>query len=471
METVSLKQFAATYPADTQTPIGMYMDFVGAGPGVLLQSAEVDGRLGRYSLIAWDFRLIAECRAGRLSCSVWDSDLAPLRDFSGKEFLPGLRELMQCLSLAPPEDHPELPALTRSLVGYFGYELAGLLEPALSETLSSEDAECVLALPGKQILFDHLYQRCVILGLQEKPSPERIRGEASYSGQTQAGEAVPLISKEEFCRGVQRTRDLINSGEAIQVVHSCRFEAEFRGDPFQIYRRLRQANPSPYMFYLCFPELTMIGSSPEVLVRCTNGVLQERPIAGTRRRGENAAEDEGLAQELLSDPKERAEHVMLVDLGRNDLGRIAQPGRVSLEKFMQVERFSHVMHLTSYLQARARAGLDCLDVLGSTFPAGTVSGAPKIRAMELIQETEPHSRGPYAGAVGWLGLDKDSLNLDTGIAIRTMWLKGEKMTWQAGAGVVSDSDPEAEWQECWNKARVLQGTISQNGGGDVFANR
>jgi len=471
MSSIRMQQLAATHPSDTQTPIGMYMRFVGHEPGLLLQSAEVDGRLGRYSLIAWDFCLTARCSGGKLALSVRDPELAGLSKLGGMDFIPGLRRLMDSLELRPPETHPGLPALTRSLLGYFGYELAGLLEPALAGTLDPEDAECALVLPGRQILFDHLYQRCVLLGLEREPDPEPRHAGAGPPRETRTGPAEPAVSGETFRSGVERVREDIRAGEAIQAVLSCRFRAEFEGDPFLVYRRLRQTNPSPYMFYVNLPELTLIGSSPEVLVRCTDGVLEGRPIAGTRPRGASADEDRTLAEELCQDPKERAEHLMLVDLGRNDLGRIAEPGSVSLEGFMQVERFSHVMHLTSYLRARASRDLDALDVLRATFPAGTVSGAPKIRAMEMIHDIEPLPRGPYSGAVGWIGLDGGRLNLDTGIAIRTMWLRDGTMTWQAGAGVVSDSDPESEWQECWNKAKVLLRSLNQNGGGDVFAHR
>ena len=471
MHRFTLRQYAATHPADTQTPIGMYMRFVGDDPGLLLQSAEVDGRLGRYSLIAWDFCLTARCSGGKLSVSVRDPALSGLYKLSGTDFVPGLRQLMDSLDLFPPETHPDLPAISRSLLGYFGYELAGLLEPGLAKTLSPEDAECALVLPGRQILFDHLHQRCVLLGLERSPEPDPKTRRDREEPETRVGTVRPTVSGEEFRSGVQRVREEIRGGEAIQVVLSCRFQAEFEGDPFLVYRRLRQSNPSPYMFYVNLPDLTLIGSSPEVLVRSTDGVLEGRPIAGTRPRGTDPAQDEALARELSEDPKERAEHVMLVDLGRNDLGRIAKPGSVNLERFMQVERFSHVMHLTSYLQARVSPDLDALDVLRATFPAGTVSGAPKIRAMEMIRDIEPQPRGPYSGAVGWLGLDRDRLNLDTGIAIRTMWLRQGTMTWQAGAGVVSDSDPESEWQECWNKAKVLLRSLNQNGGGDVFAHR
>jgi anthranilate synthase component 1 len=277
--------------------------------------------------------------------------------------------------------------------------------------------------------------------------------------------------KDGYMAQVEEAKEQIRAGEAIQIVLSTRFQAPFSGDNFSLYRRLRQINPSPYTFFMRMPDMTFLGSSPELMVRCEGGNVWLRPIAGTRHRGENAAEDAELGQDLLNDPKERAEHVMLVDLGRNDLGRIAKPGSVKVDKFMQVEHFSHVMHLTSYLSAALDEGKDAIDVLQATFPAGTVSGAPKIRAMEIICELEGQDRGPYAGAIGWFGLDKDSVHMDTGIAIRSLWIEKGKASWQAGAGIVYDSDPEKEWIECQNKARVIAETLNHSGGGDDIDSR
>ena len=279
------------------------------------------------------------------------------------------------------------------------------------------------------------------------------------------------MSQEDYCASVAKARDLITQGEGIQVVLSTRFSASIDGDPFVIYRRLRQLNPSPFMFFMRLPAVTMLGSSPELLVQSIDGRIEVRPIAGTRPRGETEAEDLFNEQELLSDPKERAEHVMLVDLGRNDLGRMAEKGSVQVKKFMQVERFSHVMHLTSYVEADLKPGLDALDVLVSAFPAGTVSGAPKIWAMQTISELENMPRGPYAGSIGWMGLGSEKRNLATGITIRSLWVRGGKCLWQAGAGIVYDSVPEKEWQECRNKARVLQQALYAREDSDVFADR
>jgi anthranilate synthase component 1 len=274
-----------------------------------------------------------------------------------------------------------------------------------------------------------------------------------------------------YKKNVADTVELIRAGECIQTVLSTRFSAPFSGDPFTLYRRLRQVNPSPYMFYMRLAHLTLLGSSPEMLVRCENGVLETCPIAGTRRRGATPSEDKALEEEMLADPKERAEHVMLVDLGRNDLGRVAAPGSVKVERYMEVERFSHVMHIVSNVQARLAEGKDALDALGSAFPAGTLTGAPKVRAMEIIADMERIDRGPYGGAIGWLGLDKGRVDMDTGITIRSLWVRDGYVHWQAGAGVVFDSDPDLEWDECQNKAKVLAQVMSEKGEGDVLTHR
>ena len=270
---------------------------------------------------------------------------------------------------------------------------------------------------------------------------------------------------------VNKIKQMLRQGEAIQVVPSCRFSTPFAGDAFTLYRRMRRCNASPYMFFMDLPGITLFGSSPEVMVRCDEGKLQLSPIAGTRKRGADDLEDARLAAELQEDPTERAEHVMLVDLGRNDLGRIARPGTVNVERLMEVERFSHVMHLTSRITARLQPDLDALDVLAATFPAGTVSGAPKVRAMEIIAETEQLPRGPYAGCIGWLGLDDDNVSLDTGITIRSMWVKDGKLHWQAGGGIVFDSDPVAEWNEVYNKSAIMRTVLNTTGEDHVPAHR
>jgi len=267
---------------------------------------------------------------------------------------------------------------------------------------------------------------------------------------------TPNMSKADFEKMVIQTKQYIQAGDIFQSVLSQRWQAALGARPFDIYRALRVINPSPYMFYLRFPEVELVGASPEVLVRCEDGVIQLRPIAGTRPRGKTEEEDRAFREDLLANAKERAEHVMLVDLGRNDVGRVAHPGSVRVKDFMVVEQYSHVMHLVSQVEGRLAAGKDAYDVLRACFPAGTVSGAPKIRAMEIIEELEPSRRGPYAGAVGYLGF---SGNLDTCINIRTVVIKGRQAYIQAGAGIVADSDPEAEYQETCNKAQAMRRAI------------
>jgi anthranilate synthase component 1 len=267
-----------------------------------------------------------------------------------------------------------------------------------------------------------------------------------------SGSPVSNVTKEEFMGSVRRAKEYIEAGDIIQVVLSQRFQQEIGADPLDVYRRLRSLNPSPYMYYLHFGSVRIVGSSPEMLVRVEQGTVETRPIAGTRRRGGSQAEDGALARELRADPKECAEHLMLVDLGRNDLGRVCEYGSVKVSRLMEIERYSHVMHLASVVRGKLNAGRDAYDALASCFPAGTLSGAPKIRAMEIIEELEPARRGPYGGAIGYLSFNG---NLDACITIRTIVIKGGTAYIQAGAGIVADSDPEQEYEESLRKAEVL----------------
>ncbi|MGE4551838.1 MAG: anthranilate synthase component I family protein [Desulfovibrionaceae bacterium] len=475
---ITLSQYGKWLPADVQTPISLYLGLVGERPGILLESAEVDGRLGRYSLIAWDFRMRLTQRGGNLRVDTDDPRLAPLKDLESLPFMDGLREVLKRLAVAQPEGLGTLPPITRGLIGAFGYGVAGMLEPKLAPVIPPDLAHVELVLPGQAVLFDHLRHSCCFLALDPDAAPRPAPMEwFTELTAPDTPDPVNTPDRETYMAAVRRAKELIGQGECIQIVLSTRFQAPVSDQPFRIYRRLRQANPSPFMFYMRFADHVMLGSSPEMMARCEDGRLEVRPIAGTRPRGATEADDLALADELLADPKERAEHVMLVDLGRNDLGRIATPGSVVVRKFMNVERFSHVMHITSYVEGRLRDGLDAVDVLAATFPAGTLSGAPKIRAMEIIADLEKtpdgetQQRGPYAGCIGWIGLDPGRVDLDTGITIRSMWIKDGVCRWQAGAGIVYDSDPEKEWQECNNKARVLLEVIRGKEGGDVFARR
>jgi anthranilate synthase component 1 len=266
------------------------------------------------------------------------------------------------------------------------------------------------------------------------------------------------FSKTEFEQAVQKAKEYIVSGDVIQVVLSQRFSGEMSGDDFALYRNLRSINPSPYMFYLNFGEIKLIGASPEILVRLTDNRIQLRPIAGTRPRGDDPESDLALEKDLISDPKERAEHIMLVDLGRNDVGKVALPGSVTVPRLMGVERYSHVMHIVSNVEGLLKPDMDSFDLFMSAFPAGTVSGAPKIRAMEIINELEPTPRGPYAGAVGYFGFDG---NMDFCITIRTITVAKNRLSVQVGAGIVADSSPEAEYEETLRKAAAMLKTIEE----------
>lgn len=456
------------------TPISLFLGMTQGRDGILLESAEVDGRWGRYSVLACDMALYLICREGRLECRIGDERFAALAGFDGMPFVEGLRSVMRSLEVLPDESCPDLPPITRSLCGYFGFEAAALFNPKLAAVMDVKAAECVLCLPGTMMLFDHMYNRLAQVSIGEHR--EVAGGHASLY----ASVSEDMIDENMVeCRpdgqgyqgAVEHIREMLRQGEAIQVVPSVRFSTPFEGDPLTLYRRMRCDNASPYMFFMRLPGITLFGSSPEVLVQCSGGRLLSAPIAGTRRRGRDVAEDEALAVELQEDPKERAEHMMLVDLGRNDLGRLARPGTVEVERLMMVERFSHVMHLTSRVTAELQDGLDAVDVLAAAFPAGTVSGAPKIRAMEIIAEMEQAPRGPYAGCIGWLGLDKNSVHLDTGITIRSMWVRDGRLNWQAGGGIVYDSNPVLEWKEVCNKSAIMRQVCSASGDQYVPAHR
>lgn len=469
---IRVRQSVRHLPADMDTPISLFLDIARERDGILLESAEVDGRWGRYSVLACDMALYLICRDGKLFCRIEDKRLAGLAAFDGMNFVDGLRGVMHTLEVLPDPNAADLPPITRSLCGYLGFGMASLFHPKLAAVMRPEDAECVLCLPGTLLLFDHMYNRLAQVSLGEHRDLGRCGSFARSGADVQEKtEVLAEPSEEGFQKAVEHIREMLRMGEAIQVVPSVRFSMPFSGDPFTLYRRMRSENASPYMFFMRLPGITLFGSSPEVMVRCEGGRLLSAPIAGTRRRGSTVAEDEALAGELLADPKERAEHMMLVDLGRNDLGRLARPGTVEVEKLMMVERFSHVMHLTSRVTAELDDGLDAVDVLAATFPAGTVSGAPKIRAMEIIAETEPGPRGPYAGCIGWLGLDRDGVNLDTGITIRSMWVRDGRLYWQAGAGIVHDSVPALEWKEVCNKSAIMRQACFTTGEFHVPAHR
>ncbi len=452
---ILLMQKGRYLEGDTDTPISL---FLRNPQGILLESAEVDGRGGKYSILATGCLLSVYCRVGLLHLEIKDERLASLSSLEGMPFLEGLREVLKAITIQPDPKFANQPAITRGLYGYLGYGIAGLTLKRLAKVIPAEEAEACLILPSRVVIFDHIYNRVselILTNTHEEPAPA-LAEEAFKVGAT-----TESVTQEQYMAQVETIKEQLRQGEAIQVVLSTHFETSFKGEPFALYRRLRRINPSPYLFYMDLPEVKLMGSSPELLIRCTANQLQLSPIAGTRKRGKTEEEDSMLATELLQDPKERAEHLMLVDLGRNDLGRLARSGTVKVERLMEVERFSHVMHLTSRVTAQLNPNLDAVDVIAATFPAGTVSGAPKVRAMEIIAETEKRPRGPYAGSIGWIGLDKDTVNLDMGITIRSLWIKDGQLHWQAGAGIVFDSVPANEYIECQNKAAIMKLVIGE----------
>jgi anthranilate synthase component 1 len=373
---------------------------------------------------------------------------------------------------------PGLPRFFGGAVGFLGYDMVRHFE-RLPETAPDELGlpDMCFALTDTVVVFDNLRGTLKVVASVDVAGkdPNKAYDEACTKvdeicerltapakalspldlsiGATNVAAPVSRTSKAEYLAGVDKIKEYIRAGDAFQVVYSQRFDVP-RGqvDPFDVYRVLRVTNPSPYMFHLEFPEAIVTGASPEVMVRLDGRKVEVRPLAGTRKRGATPAEDQALGQELLADPKERAEHVMLIDLGRNDVGRVSTPGSVHLDETMVIERYSHVMHLVSNVSGTLAAGLSAKDVIKAAFPAGTLSGAPKIRAMEIIEELEPARRGVYGGAIGYLSYTG---NTDLAIAIRTLVTTGDTIHVQAGAGIVADSRPEAEYEECVNKARAV----------------
>ena len=432
--------------ADLLTPVSAFLRVSkGAERAFLLESVEGAEKIGRYSFIGVD----------------------PQRSFDGN-----FAEFRRTFPATQPAQS-DLPPFAGGAVGAFCYEMVREferlpdLESADMAALDKGSGPVLMDFYSNILAFDHLKHQIVIVShegeervrelekklFEQLSEEQREGGLALEDSKSETSRKVTSnFSEEEFHAAVRRAKEYITAGDIFQVVLSQRFEADFQGDPFNVYRALRYLNPSPYMFFLKRGDLSVAGSSPEMLVRIQGDELEYRPIAGTRRRGRTSEEEKSLEQELLNDEKERAEHLMLVDLGRNDLGRVSEYGSVKVGDFMFVEKYSHVMHLVSALRGRLRPELDRFDALEACFPAGTVTGAPKVRAMEIIEEFEPARRGIYAGAIGYLDY---SGNLDACIAIRTIVFHGGKAYLQAGAGIVADSVPELENKECRNKAEAL----------------
>ena len=478
-------ELAASYPvvplavevlADRETPVSVFERLVGGGDGFLLESVEGGENWARWSFAGWDAEFVLTSRDGE--CRI---------DGAGPE-LPGgdpltvLGAVLEAYSTPDPKDlglGDPPPPLFAGCGGYLGYDAVRYVESLPNRPPDDRGLpEMMWQFAGHLAIFDRYRQtvqpvRNVYVG--EDPAgqfdeamedlarlADRLGDAERYSAAPRPRfadrpEAVSDFAEEDFKAAVSTCIDYIEAGDAFQIVPSLRLQVDFEGDAFDVYRALRLVNPSPFMFFLRGGGLSIAGSSPELMSRVRDGMATSRPIAGTRPRGSDGAEDDALAEDLLSDPKERAEHVMLVDLARNDLGRVCTYGSVTVDELMVIERYSHVMHIVSGVSGRLRPDVGPVDVLRATFPHGTVSGAPKVRAMEIIDELEPVARGPYAGAVGYLDF---SGNVDTAIALRTLVIAGGKAWVQAGAGVVADSDPDAEYAECMSKAEAALAAVA-----------
>jgi len=454
--------------ADLDTPLSVYLKLVEGPFGFLFESVHGGEKWGRYSIIGLPCRTVLRVNGDTVTVETDGEVIETATTDDPLAFVEAFRARFRIPELAG------MPRFSGGLVGYFGYDTVGFIEPRLRNPHKPDPLGCpdvLLMVSDEVVVFDNLSGRMYLIvhadvergdtlpatnrriaGLIERmqqgaprhrTDSRRVVNEADFvSGFTEAG----------FKRAVERIKQYILDGDCMQVVISQRLSIPFAARPLDLYRALRVLNPSPYMYFLDLGEFQIVGSSPEILVRLEDGEVTVRPIAGTRRRGHTEEEDRALEAELLADPKELAEHLMLIDLGRNDTGRVARIGSVRLTDKMVVERYSHVMHIVSNVTGQLRDGMSAIDVLRATFPAGTVSGAPKIRAMEIIDELEPVKRGVYSGAVGYLSWNG---NMDTAIAIRTAVIKDGQLHIQAGAGVVADSVPDLEWKETMNKGRAV----------------
>jgi anthranilate synthase component 1 len=470
--------------SDLDTPLSVYLKLADGPHTYLFESVEGGETWGRYSIIGLPARLTYTFRGHAMETRA-HGELVDTRHVDDP-----LAEVDRLREAHKVPRVPGLPAFTGGLVGYFGFEAIGYIEPRLAgptpdgrdkpDQLGTPDA--FLMLSEELAVFDNLKGRLYLVVHADPTEPQaharalRRLDELVYrlrhSGRSypdvldpsllQEADFVSGFTRDGFVAAVEKVKDYIRAGDVFQVVLSQRMSVPFRARPVDVYRALRALNPSPYMYFLDLDGTQVVGSSPEILVRVQDGEVTVRPIAGTRPRGATPAEDASLEAELLADPKERAEHLMLIDLGRNDVGRVAEPGSVEVPDRFQIERYSHVMHIVSEVRGKLRAGATFADVLKATFPAGTVSGAPKIRALEVIRELEPVKRNIYSGAVGYVGWWGD---VDTAIAIRTAVIQDGRLHVQAGAGIVHDSDPQAEWDETMNKGRALFRAVAQAASG------
>jgi len=463
--------------ADFETPLSSFINIDEGKFSYLLESVEGGERIARYSFLGSSPSLVFMSKGRKITITeggrkkVFQSKEGPLAE---------IEKIMKKFSFVPVKG---LPRFSGGLVGYMGYDVVRFFEKipdTAKDDLKIPDS--IFVLTDTILIFDHVDRKIKIVSnaFVEKSAPssydeavrkiEKIAAKLLENKKTLSGSVKRRknpaarrvvesnFTKAQFMQSVKKAKKYIKSGDIIQAVLSQRFKTGIKCRPFDIYRALRSINPSPYMFYLKFGKLRLIGASPEIMVRCEDKKVELRPIAGTRPRGVNAEEDKRLAKELLNDPKERAEHIMLVDLGRNDVGRVCRFDTVKVTEFMRIEKYSHVMHIVSDVSGILERGKNVFDVVKASFPAGTVTGAPKIRAMEIIDELEKVKRATYAGSIGYFSF---SGNLDTAITIRTALVKGKTAYIQAGAGIVADSNPAKEYQETINKAKAMLKAIEQ----------
>ena len=464
--------------SDLDTPLSVYLKLADGPYTYLLESVEGGENWGRHSIIGLPCRRVFKLRGRQLSIEDF-GHVAEQRELSDP-----LAEIESIRTQYKVPRLPHLPEFSGGLVGYFGFETIAYIESRLENERPDKLGlpDVLLMLSEEVAVFDNLKGRLYLIVHADPAQPQayaraqRRLDELAFRLR-RAGPSYPDVldpkslaeadfkstfTREEYCALVEKAKEYIRAGDIFQVVPSQRLSVPFRARPVDVYRALRALNPSPYMYFLDLGATQIVGSSPEILVRLKKGKVVLRPIAGTRPRGKTREEDLALESELLADPKERAEHLMLIDLGRNDVGRVSKTGTVKLTESFVIERYSHVMHIVSQVEGDLRDGLNYMDVLKATFPAGTVSGAPKIRALEIIQELEPHKRNIYAGAIGYIGWWGDA---DTAIAIRTAVIQDGQLHVQAGGGVVFDSDPATEWEETMNKGRALFRAVAQAASG------
>ena len=455
--------------ADLDTPLTTYLKLANGRYSYLLESVEGGEKWGRYSMIGLPCRSVLRVSGHTITLET-DGEIV-----AQQEVADPLAYINEFKARYRVPELPELPRFSGGLVGYFAYDTVRYIEPRLKDSTPPDELgtpDILLMISDELVVFDNLSGKLILVTHADPANPVALENahyrlddltrrlqttniqppvQASLNPVTE-DDFQSRFGEKPFKQAVEKIREYILAGDAMQVVPSQRMTIPYDSSPLNLYRALRSTNPSPYMYFMDLGDFHVVGSSPEILARLEDGEVTVRPIAGTRKRGSTEEKDKALEQDLLNDPKELAEHLMLIDLGRNDVGRVAKTGSVTLTDKMIVERYSHVMHIVSNVTGQLKDGLDAIDVLKATLPAGTLSGAPKVRAMEIIDELEPVKRGVYGGAVGYLAWNG---NMDTAIAIRTAIIKDRLLHVQAGAGVVADSIPELEWKETMNKGRAL----------------